>query len=93
MGNRLRIPDTGLGVAGRLGPSNSNEWKAPQPHWTISVMTHFRLWLLLAPTVGVTALRGKKEVTGQKERILLEIQMVESVLIKGHKLTDAADVL
>lgn len=53
--------------------------------FTVGV-SHFQAvgsyWSLI---VRVRALRGRKEVAGQMERILLEMCMVESVLIKGHK--------
>lgn len=70
-----------------------DSWEArpPQPQgvWeTVSVATLSTPWLsryFWSLIVGVTTLRGKEEVTGQMEKILLEICMVESVFIKGHK--------
>lgn len=67
-------------MAGRPGSSPSNEWVLYSSSVTFPSCGSY--WSLI---VRVRALRGRKEVAGQMERILLEMCMVESVLIKGHK--------
>lgn len=67
-------------MAGRLGSSPSNEWVLYGRSVTFPSCGSY--WSLI---VRVIALRGRKEVAGQMERILLEMGTVESVLIKGHK--------
>lgn len=66
-------------MAGRLSSSHSHERE-----WTALVVSHFQAVVLLVPDGTSYSCKGK-EVAGQMERILLEMWMVESVLITGHK--------
>lgn len=84
---REEVQDPGCwttGQAGRRGLNSSNEWEVPRADRTFRQRRISKLWLWLVPHCTSYSLKGK-EVDGLMERIPLEIWMVESVLIKGHK--------